>query len=171
MTEAIIKFLAEYMVFVMVLVSGGLFLLELIKTEGSKQRITKIAFVGAAFMVAFVIGQALHFVPIETSRPYEQQGKTALVDHSDDSPFPSDHTLLAFSAAFMVLFMTRYKKWGVVMLLLACSVSAGRLMALVHSPLDIAGGIAVAGVGTSLYLIYARKYSLPKDERGTGLEL
>jgi membrane-associated phospholipid phosphatase len=188
MTDFIVKFFAEYMVYLLVLLAGGLFLLELIKSK-KPERLRKVVFVALAMATSFAIGQAAHLAPVETTRPYEEreyanntkfcqdvrgnrilisqpeskcwQPSVPLVKHSDDSPFPSDHTLLAFASAFMVLVMTRYRKWGIALLVLACTVSAGRLVALVHSPLDIAGGVVIAAVGMLWYLLYFKKFRLP----------
>ena len=81
-----------------------------------------------------------------------------LVPHSDDSHFPSDHALLAFALAFMILFMTRFRKLAYVMLALAVAVVAGRLLALVHWPLDVIAGAAIAAIGAIWYLIYHRYF-------------
>jgi len=51
-----------------------------------------------------------------------------------------------------VWFETRSKVLGIILLILTLLVCVGRVLALVHTPLDVIGGLLVATVGAGWYL-------------------
>jgi undecaprenyl-diphosphatase len=160
--DAIIIFLAKYLVWL--LAAGALVLigLEIYRTRNWR----KLGFIALAGLTAFMLDQIFHLIPVEVFRPYQLLGVQPLIDHTVDSPFPSDHVMLAFTAALAVLFMTRYKRLGLLALLLAVGVLVGRLLALVHTPLDVTGGIICAAVAALIwYYIYYRENlkHMPRD--------
>lgn len=125
----------------------------------------KLGFMILAGLTAVLLSQIFHLIPVEVYRPYQTMGVSPVIEPSTDSPFPSDHVAFAFTAAFAVILMTRFRKIGLVVLLAAFGVLAGRLLALVHSPLDVVGGLICAGAGTIWYYIYYRNSlkKLPGD--------
>jgi undecaprenyl-diphosphatase len=152
---------------VWLLAAGALVLIGLEISRSRNWR--KLGFIALAGLTAFMLDQIFHLIPVEVFRPYQLIGVQPLIDHSIDSPFPSDHVMLAFAAALAVLFMTRYKKLGLLALLLAVGVLVGRLLALVHSPLDVTGGVVCAAVAALIwYYIYHRESlkNIPADVRG-----
>jgi undecaprenyl-diphosphatase len=68
----------------------------------------------------------------------------------DPSSFPSAHTLIAFSIAFS-LYMSGIKKAASWLLFLGVLIGLARVMAGVHYPSDIIGGILIA-LASSWYL-------------------
>jgi undecaprenyl-diphosphatase len=81
---------------------------------------------------------ALYFEP----RPFVTMHRQPLFPHEADNGFPSDHTLLVFSCAFL-LYPINKRAAGAAMLI-GAFVGAARVAALVHSPLDIAASIGIA---------------------------
>ena len=69
----------------------------------------------------------------------------------DNPGFPSDHALFAMFLALAVWYSTRSRRLGLVMAALAAVVCIGRVLALVHTPLDVVGGIIIACVGALWY--------------------
>lgn len=150
--DILIVFLAKYLIWIVFAVSIILIGYDVFKTKNWRA----FGFIILAALTAVLASQIFHLIPVEVYRPYQLMGTSPLIEPSVDSPFPSDHVTFAFTAAFAVILMTRYRKIGLVVLLAAFGVLAGRLLALVHSPLDVVGGLICAGVGTIWYYIYYR---------------
>lgn len=84
-----------------------------------------------------------------TPRPYLVLGATPLtMTFPKDGSFPSEHTAAAWALALTVWQHSR--KIGFWFLLGAVLVSIGRILSLVHYPIDILGGILI-GVATSYF--------------------
>jgi undecaprenyl-diphosphatase len=151
----VIIFLANYLIWAVVALTVVLLALEIWKTKDWR----KLGFIVLAGFTALLLSMIFHLLPVENYlRPYQIMGVQPLIESSQDTPFPSDHVLLAFAAAFAVFFMTRYKKLGTLLLVLAFGVLFGRLLAWVHSPLDVVGGIICAAAGAAVwYYIYHRE--------------
>jgi undecaprenyl-diphosphatase len=75
--------------------------------------------------------------------------------------FPSDHSLLVFSVTFIVWATTKNVWLGAGLLLASIAVATGRVLALVHTPLDVAGGFVCALVAVGL--IYGRRFFTKKQ--------
>lgn len=150
--DNLIIFLAKYLVWIVFGVAVVLIGLEVYKTRNWRL----LGFVALAFLTAFLVNQILHLLPVEVYRPYQLTGETPLITPSKDSPFPSDHVTFAFTAAFAALIMTKHRKIGIALLIAAFGVLAGRILALVHSPLDVVGGFMCALSGVVWYYIYYR---------------
>ncbi|MDR1197273.1 MAG: phosphatase PAP2 family protein [Candidatus Nomurabacteria bacterium] len=159
----VIIFLADYLIWVVVALAVALVALEIWKTKDWR----KLGFIVLAGFTALLLSMVFHLLPVESYlRPYQIMQVQPLIEPNADTPFPSDHVLLAFAAAFAVFFMTRYKKLGTLILVLAFLVLFGRLLAFVHSPLDVIGGIVCAAVGAAIwYYIYHRENlkHMPRD--------
>ena len=68
----------------------------------------------------------------------------------DPQSFPSGHTMVAFAIASS-LYLSGFHKLGAWLLILASAIAAGRVLAGVHYPTDVAVG-AIIGIGVALYL-------------------
>ena len=66
--------------------------------------------------------------------------------------FPSDHALFTAFLTFAVWYGTRWRAGTLAMAVLTVLVCVGRVLALVHTPLDVVGGIVVAAVGALWYI-------------------
>lgn len=87
----------------------------------------------------------------EQLRPFELIGANPGAAYLDNPGFPSDHALFAMFLALAVWYSTRSRRLGLVMAALAAVVCIGRVLALVHTPLDVVGGIIIACVGALWY--------------------
>lgn len=171
----IIVFLASYLIWVILAFTLVLIGLDLWKGTNSRSSIwtrikqanwRKVGYIVLAFLLSFLVAQLLHLLPVEYYRPYQIIMTAPLVTPSVDTPFPSDHVMCVFALAFAAIFMTRYKKIGLIGLVMAIGVAIGRVSALVHSPLDVWGGILCAVIGAAVwYYLYYRETpkNLPKD--------
>lgn len=154
--DNLIIFCAKYLIFVI-----GLILVVVFAQMKSKTRWQFAAAVVMALVVATVLSKlasVLYYHP----RPFVVQNIQPLVPHADDNGFPSDHALLATSLAVVIYFYRR--RLGIAAGILALVVGIARVLADVHWPIDILGGLILgilAGwVGSSL-----AKKLLPIDKQ------
>jgi membrane-associated phospholipid phosphatase len=85
-------------------------------------------------------------------RPFQILGVKPGASYLPNAGFPSDHALFTGFLTLAVWFETRRKGITIILALLTLSVCVGRVLALVHTPLDVVGGLVVASVGALWYL-------------------
>lgn len=103
---------------------------------------------GVAIGLVYLSG---HYIP--ETRPYIAQGVSALITNPPtDNSFPSDHTTISFCAALLVLPFSL--PLGAISLVAAALVGTARVFALVHTPIDIIGGIGVAIIASGLAFLF-----------------
>lgn len=93
-------------------------------------------------------------------RPFEVLGVSAGASYLNNPGFPSDHALFTTFLTLAVWFETRRKDVTIILGGLTLLMCAGRVLALVHTPLDILGGILVACLG-ALWYVQAVQKDLP----------
>ena len=121
----------------------------------------KLAAASAAFSV--VLGLLLNVVAGSLwhhDRPFvdHPRGVVLLVHHVADNSFPSDHSTVAFAAAFAVLVF--YRRLGAVLVLGAVGVALARVLLGVHYPLDVAASAVIGAVSAATVTFTARAYVL-----------
>ncbi len=84
-------------------------------------------------------------------RPFEILGVDAGASYLNNPGFPSDHALFVTAITCAVWFETRKKGITLVLIGLTVAVCVGRVLALVHTPLDVIGGVVIALVGALWY--------------------
>ena len=87
-----------------------------------------------------------------TQRPFEQMGVDPGASYLNNPGFPSDHALFVWVLVFAVWYAVRNKWLVVILAVVALLVGAGRVLALVHAPIDVVGGIVAAAIGALWYL-------------------
>lgn len=102
-----------------------------------------------AYLVAKLLGTL--YQPA-TERPFELMGIEPGAAFLDNPGFPSDHALFVAAITLAVWFETHMKKVTILLAALTIIVCVGRVVALVHTPLDVIGGVAVALTGIVWYL-------------------
>lgn len=85
-------------------------------------------------------------------RPFQILGVDPGAAYLPNPGFPSDHAILAVSIMYAVWFETRSKLWSGILAGLVLLVCVGRVLALVHTPMDIMGGLVAATIGAGWYL-------------------
>ena len=113
---------------------------------------TLAPYVLMAGLTSLLAGKLLSMLPIHEVRPFVEQGVQAGAAFINNPGFPSDHALLATVVVMAVYVLTPYKKVAYGLMALALLMCVARVLALVHTPLDIVGGIAAGLVGTLWYL-------------------
>ncbi len=149
MYEILVKIIADGAVVPVVLI-GIWALLFKIPNGHRYKAYCRILMAGlTAYLLAKLIGSV--YQP-ELQRPFELMGVSAGASYLNNPGFPSDHVLFCTAITLAVWFETRNKLLAGILVVLTLIVAIGRILALVHSPLDVAGGIAIALLGAVWYL-------------------
>ena len=104
---------------------------------------------GAIALILSRIASKLYYDP----RPFVTHHVKPLIAHAADNGFPSDHALLTGTLTAITFFYS--KKIAVGMLVLTAAIGIARVLAKIHSPLDIGAGwvLGVIGAVVSYYLV------------------
>ncbi|MDB5165856.1 MAG: Phosphoesterase, PA-phosphatase related protein [Candidatus Saccharibacteria bacterium] len=148
MYELLIKLVADGTVVLIGLIAMWAFVF-LIPHKQKFDAYARILMAGlTAFLVAKLIA-SIYQPAIE--RPFELLGQVAGASYLNNPGFPSDHALFAMTLTLAVWFETRRKKLAIFLLLLTLVMCVGRVLALVHTPLDVIGGVLIACTGALWY--------------------
>ncbi|MBI2591868.1 phosphatase PAP2 family protein [Candidatus Saccharibacteria bacterium] len=137
--DNLIIFLAEDLIIIIVLATLAAWFKTTAKTRW--QFAFTIVLSGILALALSKLAGLLYF----HDRPFVVQSITPLIPHGDDNAFPSDHMLWASTLATVVYLY--HRRLGIVVSLLALFVGAGRVLAHVHWPIDIIGGLALGALG------------------------
>jgi len=146
--EAIIILLADGAIIPIVLIAGFALLFKV--PRGQRMQVySRILIAG---LTAYLVAKLLGTIYPSTERPFEALGLEAGASYLENPGFPSDHMLFAVFLTLAVWFETRQKMLTIVLVILTVLVGVGRVLALVHTPLDVVGGAVVAMFGALWYL-------------------
>lgn len=158
--DILIPILADWLVVPIVLFGFYAFLFKVPKSQ-KRDVYTRVLLAGlTAYVVAKIIG--LLYQPAGL-RPFELLGKEAGASSLGNPGFPSDHALFTMAIVLAIWFGAKQKKLAMTAFVLAVLVVIGRVLAMVHTPLDVTGGMLIAFVGIVWYLPFAKSKS-PKQK-------
>lgn len=144
-----VRLIADYSVFPILLL-GAWALLFGVPKGGRYQAYCRVLMAGlTAYLFAKLLGSIYQPTGM---RPYELLGLHPGASYLDNPGFPSDHALFVMAIALAVWFETKYRTLAIVLFALVVVVAVGRVLALVHTPLDVSAGILIALVGGLWYL-------------------
>ncbi len=147
--EIIIRIFADGAVIPVVLI-GVYVLIFKIKKGQRLESYKRILMAGlTAYLFAKLIG-AIYQPSVD--RPFELLGTIAGASFLKNPGFPSDHTLFLTAITCAVWFETRQKVITFILAGLTVIVCVGRVLALVHTPADVIGGVLIALIGSVWYL-------------------
>lgn len=150
-SSTLIKLIADGTIIPIVLIAGYA-LLFLVPKTGRFEIYTRVVVAGiTAYLLAKLLASV--YQPVD-ERPFQLLGAAPGALYLNNPGFPSDHALFAAFLTFSVWFVTRRRGLTILLAILTILMCVGRVLALVHTPLDIIGGIVVAGIG-SLWLVHA----------------
>jgi undecaprenyl-diphosphatase len=138
MMHGLIVFSAAYLFLIILVLAGAIFV-----RAGRQDKLALAYLALVALPLAYLLARLTNQI-ISSPRPFLTDHVTALVPATLDNGFPSDHTLLAMTVAFLVLSYNR--KLGLLLIVLAAIVGAGRVLANVHHPIDVIGSTIIAGI-------------------------
>ena len=151
--DMLIRFMADGLVIIIALVAVGALLLKT-PVADRYDRFTRVFMAGITpYILAKFIGSL--WQP-EQLRPFERLGLDPGAAYLNNPGFPSDHALLAFFLVFAVWFATKNRKLTIILAVLAVLMCLGRVLALVHTPLDVTGSLCIAALGAVWYAGYAK---------------
>lgn len=106
-----------------------------------------------AGLIAYLLAQLIAIVyQPEGERPFELLGAAAGASFLNNPGFPSDHILFVTVLTCAVWFETKQKWITLILASLVIVIGVGRVLALVHTPIDVIGGIVIALIGALWYL-------------------
>ncbi len=101
----------------------------------------------AASLLAYLLTQVATRVYMDP-RPLVLNQFTPLVPHGTDNGFPSDHSVVSFTAAFIIWPYRRFLSIGLT--LLAGLVGAARVISGAHHLLDVVGAVGIAAASCTI---------------------
>lgn len=144
----LIRFAADWLMLPIIAIAGYALLFR-VRSDNRYEIYTRIFMAGlTSYLVAKLV--SLVFQPA-SMRPFELLGVDPGAAYLNNPGFPSDHALFAMFLTLAVWYAVRSKPLAVTLLLLTLLVCIGRVLALVHTPLDVLGGLLVACVGIVWY--------------------
>ena len=147
--DFIIHFIADGAVVLVVLI-GAYTLLFKVPKGGRFEAYSRILLAGlTSYMIAKFVASV--YQP-SLERPFEIMGVDPGALYLNNPGFPSDHALFVTAITAAVWFETRRKKTAAVLVALVLLICLGRVVALVHTPLDVIGGIVIGLAGAVWYL-------------------
>lgn len=146
--DILIRGIADFLVIPIVLIAAWALLFRVPKGQRFRAY-SRVLMAGlTAYMFAKFIGTVYQPAPL---RPFELLGVSPGAAYLDNPGFPSDHVLFVTAIICAVWFETRMKRLTAVLIVLALLVGIGRVLALVHTPLDVIGGVLIALLGAVWY--------------------
>ena len=136
MLDQFIVFCAQYLPF-LILGIAVVFLARLEKSRRASAVLLLLVSSGTAFVDDKILNRL-----IESPRPFMVNDIAPLFSHSADNGFPSEHVLFAIVIASVIFAYNR--KLGVALAILGLVVGSARVIANVHHPIDVIGGIGIA---------------------------
>lgn len=159
--EFLIRLLADAAVIPVILIGAWALLFKVPKGRRF-EAYSRVLLAGlTAYMLAKFIGTI--YQPA-TLRPFELLGVNPGAFYLNNPGFPSDHALFVTAITCAVWFETRMKKVSLALAILVILICIGRVVALVHTPLDVIGGVSIALVGALWYSNVPRR----QEEHGHG---
>jgi undecaprenyl-diphosphatase len=156
--DSVIIFCANYLIYIIFAVALAIVGYLVYKREWK----TALWFFGSLVTSFVILKIAQHIYP--GVRPFvAEHGVVQLIKHAPGTSFPSDHTTVAAAIAFGILFLTRFKATGWLLLLGAVIVGVARIAAGVHYPFDILAGLATGLVGSGILAIVRRRMTPPSQ--------
>lgn len=154
MYELLIRVMADGLVIPIVLM-GTYALIVYIKPSHRYAAYCRILMAGlTSFLLAKLIASV--YQPA-TERPFELMQVAAGALYLNNPGFPSDHALFTAAITGAVWFETRARKLAIALTVMTLLVCVGRVLAHVHTPLDVTGGVVIALLGMGWYLTADRR--------------
>ncbi len=151
--DILIRIIADWLVVPIILI-GGVAMLWL-----PKKKYETLSWAVIAGLVALLFAKVASMF-YQGERPFVEQGAAPKAAYLNNPGFPSDHTLLVFVITLIVWVSTKNVKLGLVLLGMSVLVGLGRIFALVHTPIDVAGGVLCAFL--AVLAVYGTKLFSPK---------
>jgi len=149
--ELLIRIIADGAVVPIVLIGAYMLVFKVPKGK----RLQAYVRVLMAGLTAYLLAKMISVVYQPSGeRPFELLSTVAGASFLNNPGFPSDHVLFVAAITCAVWFETKQKAITIILAGLTVAVCVGRVLALVHTPADVIGGVVIALVGALWYLNY-----------------
>ena len=163
MLAIIIRIIADVAVVPVVLIGAWALLFKVPR----EQRFSVYSRVLMAGLTAYMLAKFLGAVyQPSLLRPFEALGVSPGASYLNNPGFPSDHALFVTAITCAVWFGTHMKRTSLLLAGLVVVVCVGRVLALVHTPLDVIAGVGIALVGSLWYSNVPRIQEVHGNGRG-----
>lgn len=147
--ELLIRIIADGAVVPIVLIGAYMLVFKVPKGK----RLQAYVRVLMAGLTAYLLAKMISVVYQPSGeRPFELLSTVAGASFLNNPGFPSDHVLFVAAITCAVWFETKQKAITIILAGLTVAVCVGRVLALVHTPADVIGGVVIALVGALWYL-------------------
>lgn len=150
--KSIITLLADGTLIGLLIVAGlcgGLWFFKASPTE-RRQMVPLVVMSG---LTSLLIGKLLSLVyQPSVVRPFIERGVEPAAAYINNPGFPSDHVLLATIVVLAVYMVTKYRRVALGLAVVVLIMGVARVVALVHTPVDVVGGL-VAGMSGGLWYV------------------
>ncbi len=153
--DILIRLIADGLVPVIALIGAYTLIFKLPKNVKRSQVYARVIMAGLTSVLAAKI-VASYYQP-DVARPFIEMGVAAKAAYLDNAGFPSDHVLFTMAIALAVWFETEKKNTAILLFVLVALVALGRVLALVHTPMDVLGGFIFACFGALWYFTKTTK--------------
>lgn len=144
------RFCAKWLIFVLVLLAVVWVMMNFEKMEAVRYLSRAIIFILVGYCISVFIGLIVRRPRPKVEMPEIKQLITPIGLWKS---FPSDHTMISFSLAFLSFIYGAPLYFSIIMVLLACLIAVSRVYVGVHYPRDIVGGFILTCV-LSLIFVY-----------------
>jgi len=152
--DLLIRLIADAAVIPVIIIAAWALIFKIPKGQRFKAY-SRILMAGlTSYMLAKFLGSV--YQPA-TLRPFEVMGVDPGAFYLNNPGFPSDHALFVAAIALAVWFETKQKTISLILGGLVILICIGRVVALVHTPLDVIGGVVIALIGALWYSNVPRK--------------
>jgi undecaprenyl-diphosphatase len=149
-SDFLLRVMADYLISPIVLIGAWAVL-----ATPKERRYQTVARATVAGLVALLFAKTISLL-YHGQRPFVALGLAPKAAYLPDPGFPSDHTLLVFLVTFVVWASTKNRWLSAVLFVMSSLVALGRVLALVHTPFDVAGGILCAFL--AVVCVYGRRF-------------
>jgi len=156
--DSLIIFCAKYLPYLMVAVLA----LFLVFGHDRKKELKMIFYaLGSVILSRLIITEIIRYF-YHHPRPFMVYDITPLL-YDFAGSFPSGHAAFFFALAAIVFIF--HKKWGIVYFLGSLIICVSRIMAGIHWPVDVLGGMLV-GIGSAILIYYSTQKLREKFSHG-----
>ena len=147
--ETIVKVIADGAVVPVVLIGAYMLIFKIPKGN----RLEAYSRILMAGLTAYLIAKfaSIIYQP-SMERPFELLGLPAGASFLNNPGFPSDHALFVTAITCAVWFETRNKLVSLILAGFVVVICVGRVLALVHTPIDVIFGVIFGLIGALWYL-------------------
>jgi membrane-associated phospholipid phosphatase len=149
MYDLFVRFIADYLVVIIVIIASFMLVFKI--PRGKRLKAYKRILL--AGLTSYMIAKFAAFIYQPTDlRPFEILGLKPGAAYLNNPGFPSDHALFVTVLTLAVWFETKNKLVSSFLAVGVLLVCVGRVLALVHSPVDVIFGVFIGLAGALWYL-------------------